>query len=974
MESERALERVARPRCCEEAVRPWMQHTEAAAAAAAAAPVASRSRLALLQTIVCVDAASVVEACRLLCRRSTLSLSPPLLPPLLCDALLTREANNGSKEKRADMHEKKSEGKASTTVAAASESTSDRQVEWRSNEARTSDATAARARRATTALSEPEAVAAQAPPQPQRRPSASASECEGTAARSRGGDALALHANSRTAAALLPLQPLPQSTADAHPLDAMRYAALCLDFSSVHFFQRGEFALPLPRPPRTAATRTHARTASSRRSMTKNATAPAAAAASRIPQLKSASQKKVAAAAPTAAVGKSSSQKKLNAAAAAAADSDAVPPPQQPKSAKKKKSLTPAAAAVAAEDEDADEITLFHPATSVTAAPVSAEPAAAASAAAEDEDEDEDDVSSPSFLASLVSKQVPELLAVLADLKSKVSEVRRGGVRPLVGLTRSSPPSLPTDQGMSFLELKNHLLLQYLQHLVMFVMIKLAPPADASASASSAKLAKAASERQEAVVRQLVYLRSVLEKLRPLDKKLKYQVDKMSKLAAHINLKAVEAAQRGEDAEAAAMQAEAAANGATDADADMTNESSDPLSFRPNPAALLAATADAARANAEAGASTAGAAGGANGGSGLASGASGLYRPPRISATQLDDADRATTKRNKDLARAQERAKSNVFMTAMRAELSERPEERELDLDDMRPRDSEEQDRQDFEETNLLRLTDTRVDKARRKEKRRAAKNTLGDLAGEFDDFRDVQRLRGRGEGEELLSEERMEQLKGEAAPRKRKRFVKQRRTAKRSTPADTHTQLPIHTSPCSLSVLSLSCCVFVSFPVASMTMKASMMGWSLVTPRSAKVPTARTASEASSKEAAAAVAVARAEEAVEEEEEEEEDEAEEEASDKTTRAQLLFPSPSFPKASWDVLASSLRRSSARNGEKCPILQKYVSSDSRRIELRSGAVDAPALPTLLRILLMKIASVFSPFSSKNSLGIFAIYK
>ena len=464
--------------------------------------------------------------------------------------------------------------------------------------------------------------------------------------------------------------------------------------------------------------------------------------------------------------------------ASAAADAAALP--QSEKKHKQKKSRPSTAAAAAdADGNEEDEITLFHPATAVAAQPemeAAAASAAAAAAAAEsgangaDGEDDEHDVTSSSFFSSLIRSQTPALLSVLGDLQSKVKELRKTTLRPL--LSQLGSGSLPTSEGMSFLEMKNQVLLQYLTHLVLFVMGKLAPPLPADSTAATA-----ASQRQSSIVKQLVYLRAVLEKLRPLDKKLKYQIDKMAKLAAHINLKAVEASQRGEDAEAARAEAEAEAQAAGgDEDTEMhgvaassASASVDPLSFRPNPSALLAATAAASRSHAEVGASS---------GTGLASGSTGLYRPPRISATQLDDADKATSKRNKDLARAAARAKGNAYLSSLRADLSERPEERSIDLDDLRPRHQADLEREEYETTNLLRLTDTRADKARRKEQRRVSSG-LADLAegGEHDDFRDMRRLKGgRGEmegfgfgGGEEMTEERVEELRASAAPRKRR-------------------------------------------------------------------------------------------------------------------------------------------------------------------------------------------------------------
>jgi len=73
----------------------------------------------------------------------------------------------------------------------------------------------------------------------------------------------------------------------------------------------------------------------------------------------------------------------------------------------------------------------------------------------------------------------------------------------------------PTEKGLSLLEVKDQLLLMYLMDLTHLILDK----------------ASGGSLQGHAAVLRLVEIRTVLEKLRPLDQKLKYQVDKLVKTA-----------------------------------------------------------------------------------------------------------------------------------------------------------------------------------------------------------------------------------------------------------------------------------------------------------------------------------------------------------------------------------------------------------------------------------------------------------
>ena len=70
---------------------------------------------------------------------------------------------------------------------------------------------------------------------------------------------------------------------------------------------------------------------------------------------------------------------------------------------------------------------------------------------------------------------------------------------------------LATTEGVSYLETKNLLLLHYCLHLVFYLLLK----------------AEGNSVRQHPVITRLVEIKAFLEKIRPIDKKLRYQMEKL---------------------------------------------------------------------------------------------------------------------------------------------------------------------------------------------------------------------------------------------------------------------------------------------------------------------------------------------------------------------------------------------------------------------------------------------------------------
>jgi U3 small nucleolar ribonucleoprotein protein LCP5 len=82
----------------------------------------------------------------------------------------------------------------------------------------------------------------------------------------------------------------------------------------------------------------------------------------------------------------------------------------------------------------------------------------------------------------------------------------------------ASTSELTYPSGISLLSLKNHLLLSYLHHLVALFAIKLNSKSISTSSGAE-------------VVQGLVKLRVVLEKIGPLEGKLKYQIEKLVRKA-----------------------------------------------------------------------------------------------------------------------------------------------------------------------------------------------------------------------------------------------------------------------------------------------------------------------------------------------------------------------------------------------------------------------------------------------------------
>ncbi len=73
-----------------------------------------------------------------------------------------------------------------------------------------------------------------------------------------------------------------------------------------------------------------------------------------------------------------------------------------------------------------------------------------------------------------------------------------------------------TEHGMTYLEMKYNLLLSYCQFLSYYILLKL----------------EGQPVKDHPVIMKLIHIKTLIERLRPLDNKLQYQIDKLLRIAA----------------------------------------------------------------------------------------------------------------------------------------------------------------------------------------------------------------------------------------------------------------------------------------------------------------------------------------------------------------------------------------------------------------------------------------------------------
>jgi len=290
---------------------------------------------------------------------------------------------------------------------------------------------------------------------------------------------------------------------------------------------------------------------------------------------------------------------------------------------------------------------------------------------------------------------------------------------------------IPPKDGISLLDVKNELFLSYLQNLVFLILLKLRNRKDGTEDEDK--------DLDKCVVKKLVELQVYLEKgVRPIEGRLKYQIDKV--------LRAADDAKRAEDSAKPNLNGKVSRDDVEDDDSEDDSDAGstngvalkanqiDDLQYRPNPASFVR---PAAATEAE-----------ANGGA-----EDGIYKPPRIQATAMP----TTATREKADKRPNKSATLDEFVNT---ELSSAPfAEPSIGstIVDGGRRTKSEKERKDYEEANYTRLPKESKKERAKKGPRKDAGYGGEEWRGIGEGLDRIERLTKRksGEGKNVLEKSR---------------------------------------------------------------------------------------------------------------------------------------------------------------------------------------------------------------------------
>lgn len=270
-----------------------------------------------------------------------------------------------------------------------------------------------------------------------------------------------------------------------------------------------------------------------------------------------------------------------------------------------------------------------------------------------------------SFQASDEMEQpdLPQALKLFKEMNMNVQQVLQ-----LVDnmLLRVKSGEISTDKGLSFLEMKYQMLLSYLINLTYIVLRK----------CSGEKI------ESDPSIDRLVEIRTVLEKIRPIDSKLKYQIDKLVKTAV------------------------------------VGTSEDDPQSYHANPDNLVSKIegSDVDSSNES-----------ENGDTKEKNEKSNIYVPPKLAAVHFDESISRSESEKKNKERAKKQFLNSSVMRELREEYSEAPLEMSTGNHVKHSISKYEQEKTEYEENYLTRLPVTKAEKNRRKKL-----TTVGMLADEI--------------------------------------------------------------------------------------------------------------------------------------------------------------------------------------------------------------------------------------------------
>jgi len=277
-----------------------------------------------------------------------------------------------------------------------------------------------------------------------------------------------------------------------------------------------------------------------------------------------------------------------------------------------------------------------------------------------------------------LDSEAPELAGVLRNFSSRVTELCKGSIAEASKQVAS--PDFAIDGGMPLMQVKIQLLMSYLTNLSYYILLK----------------TQGVSVSDHPVIPQLIWLRTLLEKIRPIEQRLQYQMNKLLELSE----KPVALA--------------------------------DPKNLRPGElvASVEAEPGEDDEADAE-----------------LEKAQDDVYRPPKVTEVEYTgDHVSAIDRAEKNLEKARKRLENSEMMRSMREEFTDAPTEVQGKIqskEQARIRRKMEEKLQ-YEEENMTRL---RLSKRERKDVQRVMREKYGSTTSSLDDAFDFTSLANEMEG-----------------------------------------------------------------------------------------------------------------------------------------------------------------------------------------------------------------------------------
>jgi U3 small nucleolar RNA-associated protein 3 len=324
---------------------------------------------------------------------------------------------------------------------------------------------------------------------------------------------------------------------------------------------------------------------------------------------------------------------------------------------------------------------------------------------------------------AMLKAEAPELLMLVTELRERLGELR-DKVNPLRSVLEDSAElkDVFSDDLVDFLEAKQQILLSYCVNVVFYLALK----------------SEGRSVKTHPVLKQLLELRYVMEKMRPLDSKLKYQLDRLIKYSTlsaderqamilKPNPSALRARGAGDDSESES-ESESEDESEEASEEEMVSEGED--EEEEDAAFIKKAKKNFNKEDNDA-----------------------VYRPPKMAAMPYKDSEAAEEKKAKKLGRMKAKLKDSEMLRALQEEFGSAPQTESntgITGRSQEERDAEaaEDERRDFEEERFVRLVVSKKDK---KAMKRAQKNAgrMDALAGVGDvgEFDEVSKLMGSSGG-----------------------------------------------------------------------------------------------------------------------------------------------------------------------------------------------------------------------------------